>query len=101
MLTDPATAPAEIARVLRSARERSLPVYIEFPRDMVDAPNARRCRCCRARRSIAEALAECADEILARLRAAKAPVIMVDVEIRRYGIEEHVAALARKLGCRW
>ena len=34
---DPATAPAEIARVLRTARELSLPVYIEFPRDMVDA----------------------------------------------------------------
>ena len=38
VLTDPASAPAEIARVLRSARERSLPVYIEFPRDMVAAP---------------------------------------------------------------
>src|ERR1700761_5360100 len=37
VLTDPATAPAEIARVLRSAREMSLPVYLEFPRDMVDA----------------------------------------------------------------
>src|ERR1700753_4031 len=35
ILTDAATAPAEIARVLRSALELSLPVYIEFPRDMV------------------------------------------------------------------
>src|SRR5215469_4711204 len=34
VLTDPATAPGEIARVLRSARERSLPVYIEVPRDL-------------------------------------------------------------------
>ena len=46
VLTDPATAPAEIARVLRSARERSLPVYIEFPRDMVGA-QCGRCRSCR------------------------------------------------------
>src|SRR5215831_15880999 len=30
VLTDPATAPAQIARVLRSAREMSLPVYLEF-----------------------------------------------------------------------
>jgi indolepyruvate decarboxylase len=37
VLTDPATAPAQIARVLRSAREMSLPVYLEFPRDMVAA----------------------------------------------------------------
>ena len=37
VLTDPITAPAQIARVLRSAREMSLPVYLEFPRDMVAA----------------------------------------------------------------
>src|SRR3954469_4626691 len=34
VLDAPACAPADIARVLASARERSLPVYIEFPRDM-------------------------------------------------------------------
>ena len=31
VLTDLITAPAQIARVLRSAREMSLPVYLEFP----------------------------------------------------------------------
>src|ERR1700676_278215 len=36
VLTDATTAHNEIARVLRSARERSLPVYIELPRDMTD-----------------------------------------------------------------
>jgi indolepyruvate decarboxylase len=45
----------------------------------------------------ADALAECADEITARLAKAKAPVIVVDVEIRRYGIEDRVAKLARRL----
>lgn len=96
VLTDPATAPKEIARVLQAAQERSLPVYIEFPRDMVDAA----CEPVKAlpRRAVdQETLAECADEILERLRAAKKPVIVVDVEIRRYGIEERVAELARKL----
>jgi indolepyruvate decarboxylase len=44
-----------------------------------------------------DALAECADEILARLRAAHRPVLMVDVETRRYGVEHKVAALARAL----
>src|SRR3569833_2173331 len=80
ILTDATTAPAEIARVLRSARERSLPVYIEFPRDMVDAP------CAPVpvlpRRTVdPEALGECADEIIARLAKARAPVIIVDVEV--------------------
>src|ERR1044072_777092 len=40
VLDDPARAPEAIARVLRSAREQSLPVYIEVPRDMVDAATA-------------------------------------------------------------
>ena len=35
VLDDPATAPEAIARVLRSCHERSQPVYIEIPRDMV------------------------------------------------------------------
>jgi indolepyruvate decarboxylase len=97
VLTDTATAPAEIARVLRSARERSLPVYIEFPRDMVAAPCAP-VPVLPRRAADRAALAECAAEILERLKAAKAPAIIVDVEVRRYGIEARVATLARKLG---
>ncbi|HVZ53785.1 MAG TPA: indolepyruvate/phenylpyruvate decarboxylase [Pseudolabrys sp.] len=96
VLTDPATAPAEIARVLRNARERSLPVYIEFPRDMVASPCAEVPVLPRLAAD-EEALAECADEILARLSAAKSPAIIVDVEIRRYGVEDRVAELARRL----
>jgi indolepyruvate decarboxylase len=97
VLDDPATAPAEIARVLRSARERSLPVYIEFPRDMV-AVEVDKVPVLPRRASDAEALEECADEILDKLSAAKAPAIVVDVEVRRFGAEEGVAALAKKLG---
>jgi indolepyruvate decarboxylase len=96
VLTDPVTAPAQIARVLRNAREMSLPVYLEFPRDMVgaevDAVGA-----LPPRKADVDALAECADEILDRIAKASAPVAVVDVEIRRYGVEEAIAALARKL----
>jgi len=97
VLTDPATAPGEIARVLRSARERSLPVYIEFPRDMVAAP-CDEVPVLPRTAADKEALDECADEIVARLKAAKSAAIIVDVEIRRYGVEDQVAQLARKLG---
>ena len=96
VLTDPATAPAQIARVLRSAREMSLPVYLEFPRDMVDA-TVEPVVPLPARHAAADALAECVEEILARIAGAAAPVIVVDVEIRRYGIEDTIASLARKL----
>ena len=96
-LDDPATAPAEIARVLSAAIDQARPVYLELPRDMVGVP-------CgpvppyRATPPDPEALAACADEIMARLTAARGPVIMVDVEVRRYGLEAKVAELTRALG---
>jgi indolepyruvate decarboxylase len=96
VLTDPATAPAQIARVLRSAREMSLPVYLEFPRDMV-AAEVERVVALPPRHADAGALDECADEILKRIEVANAPVAVVDVEIRRYGVEDKIATLARKL----
>src|SRR5262245_1986603 len=97
VLDDPPTAPAQIARVLRSARERSLPVYIELPRDMGGVA-AGAVPMLPRQPADQGALAECADEILAKLARARSPVIIVDVEVRRYGVEDRVAALARKLG---
>jgi indolepyruvate decarboxylase len=96
-LTDAATAPHEINRVLRAAIERSLPVYIEMPRDMVAAEVQARPRLPKSPVD-PEALAECADEVALRMKAAERPVIVVDVEVRRYGLEAKVAALARRLG---
>jgi indolepyruvate decarboxylase len=97
VLDDPATAPAAIARVLRSAREHSLPVYIELPRDLVGAAVAPVERLAPSPVD-AGALAECAEEILARLRAAERPVMLIDIEIRRYGVEAKAGELARRLG---
>jgi len=97
VLNDPATAPAEIARVLDAARNYARPVYLEFPRDMVDAP----CDPVPPRdpeSSDREAARACAAEILNRLREATAPAILVGVEVRRHGLETEVAALCRKLG---
>jgi indolepyruvate decarboxylase len=96
VLVDPEAAPHEIARVLRNATERSLPVYIEFPRDMAEA-ETNPVPVLPRRVAEASALAECAREILDRLAAAPTAAIVVDVEIRRYGLEDRVAALARRL----
>lgn len=96
-LDDPATAPVEIARVLTAAVDQARPVYLEIPRDMVNVP-------CGpvpayvATPADAEAVAACADEILARLESAQRPLIMVDVEVRRYGLEAKVAELTKRLG---
>jgi indolepyruvate decarboxylase len=96
-LDDPASAPALIARALGNCVAHSRPVYIELPRDQVGAP----CGPVAAPAPDAvdaEALAAAVDEVLARLQAARRPVLMVCVEVRRYGLEERVARLARKLG---
>ncbi|MCG2585928.1 indolepyruvate/phenylpyruvate decarboxylase [Massilia sp. TS11] len=97
VLDDPDTAPALIARALQRCRSASRPVYIEIPRDMVD-------QACGAVPPDAPAtpdhaaIAACVDEVLTRLASASAPLLMVGVEIRRYGIEAKVARLARLLG---
>jgi indolepyruvate decarboxylase len=96
VLTDATKAPGEIARVLQSARERALPVYIELPRDMTAAAAAA-VPVLRSRPADPEALAECADEIIERLGHASNAVILIDVEVRRYGLEQRVTTLARKL----
>ncbi|UUZ53743.1 hypothetical protein LP419_34805 [Massilia sp. H-1] len=97
VLDDPARAPADLARVLANCLAQSRPVYIELPRDQVLAP------CERVPRlplpvTDPRALAACADAVLDQLRAAKAPLLLVGVEIRRHGIEDKVARLARLLG---
>ena len=95
-LDDAARAPADIARVLANCLRNSEPVYIEIPRDMVDAPCAAVVRE-EARALDREALDACVAEILARLAQARSPVLMAGVEIRRFGLEEQVARLARRL----
>lgn len=96
VLDDPATAPGVIAHVLRACREQARPVYLELPRDMVEvevdavptlAPSP----------FDAEAVAACAEEILALFQTARRPMLLPGVEVRRYGIEAQVAELARRL----
>ena len=96
-LDDPQRAPADIARVLASCKRESRPVYIELPRDMVTVPCGEVPPLASAVDDL-PALAACVDETLERLEAAKSPVMLVGVEVRRFGMEKEVAALAKKLG---
>jgi len=95
-LHDAAAAPGEIERVLQSCLTHSRPVYVELPRDMV------RESCAPVRRLPdvgfdAAAVSACADEVMQRLARAQRPVMMVGVEVRRFGLEARVAGLARRL----
>ena len=95
-LDDARTAPQQIARVLDEALRASRPVYLEIPRDMPCVPCAE-VPVTDQRAPDPDALAACADELLQRLRSARQPMLMVGVEIRRYGLEARVADLARRL----
>jgi indolepyruvate decarboxylase len=96
-LDDAARAPADIARVIGSALRHSRPVYIEMPRDMVAAEVAE-VPDPQPASFDPEALDACVDEILQRLAGANSPVLLVDVEVRRFGLEAQTAELARRLG---
>ena len=98
VLDDPVRAPEQIARVLGNCVAQSRPVYIEIPRDSVNAP-------CNEVPIIhpelnvdQDALKACVDEILKALENAKSPMLLAGVEIRRFGLEQDVAELAINLG---
>lgn len=97
ILNDPEQAPAQIARVLANCRRHSRPVYIEIPRDKVFAPCQSVAKPQPSATQNENALNACADAILNQIQSAKNPVLVAGVEIRRYGIEEQVAELARRL----
>jgi len=99
-LTNPLTAPDEIDRVIANCLFEKLPVYIEIPVDMVDAP----CRVPaamvldRKRVSDAEALKECVMEAVALIRSADTPTILVGVEVHRFGLAGRLLELVEKSG---
>jgi indolepyruvate decarboxylase len=100
-LSNLATAEAEVNRVLGECRRQSRPVYIEVPRDLVFAqlPNQNEVTSLVEKPEVdSDAVAACADEIIELLTEATSPVLMVGVEIRRFGLETQVARLADRLG---
>lgn len=96
-LSDPTTAMREIDRVLNAAARFKRPVYIEIPRDMVNA-TALGAHAFRQGdlRSDEEALAEAAAEAVELISEARRPVIIAGVEIHRFGLQDQLLALAEK-----
>jgi indolepyruvate decarboxylase len=95
-LDDLARAPEQVARVLRSCITHSRPVYLEVPRDLVFQPCEQVVPLPPAELD-QDAVVACADEVMTRLERARSPVLMVGVEVRRFGLEKLVGELARRL----
>ncbi|MEK7684344.1 MAG: thiamine pyrophosphate-dependent enzyme [Verrucomicrobiota bacterium] len=95
VLSDPQTALQEIDRVLHAAQRYKRPVYIELPRDLVHAPGnphhePREVHEASDPQTLRVALAEAA----ALINAARKPVILADVELHRFGLQEALLQLA-------
>ena len=101
VLDDPATACREIDRVLGVAVRQKRPVYVELPRDMAlvevprPAPGAHQEP---LPRSHPAALAAALAETTALLAAARRPVVVLGLEVQRFGLQEKTLRLIERTG---
>src|SRR5712671_2307193 len=97
VLSDPQTAFQEIDRVLHAALRYKRPVYIELPRDVVFVPGMLHHKTPRIHersngKSLRAALAE-AEEMI---NGARKPVILADVEVHRFGLQDQLLKLVNQ-----
>jgi indolepyruvate decarboxylase len=98
-LTDASIAFREIDRVLDAVMRYKRPGYIELPRDMVEVvPESSHPRALPRPTSDPDALCEAVAEASRRIQAARRPVIIADVEVHRFGLQEQLLALAEGAG---
>ena len=96
-LDDPQTAFREIDRCLEAAVRYKRPVYLELPRDRVDArPPYPYQAIVTPQVSDVEALKASLVEALERLQSAQKPVIIAGIEVHRFGLQKWVVQLAEK-----
>ena len=98
-IVDPATAFRDIDFLLDTAHRQKRPVYLELPRDIVGVvPDQIRPYSHAEPRSDPDALAEAVKEAMARIGAAKKPVIIAGIELHRFGLQADALALAEVSG---
>lgn len=100
-LLDPRTAPEQIDNALRQCLIHSRPVYIEVPVDMVGVPvsDARLENKVSAFDSVPDPNLEIAvTAVLAKVYAARSPIILVDGETRSLGLSDAINSLIESTG---
>ncbi len=98
-IEDPDTAFREIDRALATCWRLKRPVYIELPRDMVDVVPEHPVPSALPNPDTDEAaLSEAIAEAVERLKQAKRPVILADVEVHRYGLGIELLNISERTG---
>lgn len=99
VLGDPQTAFQEIDRVLHAAMRYMRPVYIELPRDMIHVRGIAHHRPANLHEiSEVPSLRAALADAVAMINAARKPVILADVEVHRFGLQEELIELAKRTG---
>ena len=99
VLDDPLIAFRQIDRALQEARRRSSPVYIELPRDQVDAPGTPVPQEITARQeSDPDALRESVEETLQLLTKAQHPAVLAGVQLHRRNLQDALLGFIEKAG---
>src|SRR3954465_15163189 len=97
VLSDPQTALQEIDRVLHACLRYKRPVYIELPRDMVQVPGIPHHRPLEIHEaSNLKMLRAAIDDAVSFVNGAAQPVIIADVEVHRFRMQDVVTQLAQK-----
>src|SRR2546421_10180275 len=97
VLSDPQTAFQEIDRVLHAALRFKRPVYIELPRDLIFVPGIRHHKTPQIHeRSDAKTLRAALAEAQEMINAARQPVILADVEVHRFGLQDQLVKFAQR-----
>ena len=99
VLSDPQIAFQEIDRVFHAALRYKRPVYIEVPRDQVAlAGNPQHRTSELHERSDPNGLRAAVREAAEMIQKARRPVILADVEIHRFGLQNEVLRLVERTG---
>src|SRR4051794_28788770 len=95
----PRNAVSEIDRLILTAWQCKLPVYLELPSDIarlhVAVPTEPLVLMMPS--SNPEQLRKCADAVVAQLRSAYSPAIIIDLDADRFGVSRELEELASKL----
>jgi indolepyruvate decarboxylase len=98
ILDDPYTACRQIDRALEALRRHCKPVYIELPRDQVDAVGYPvPCEPYTAQASDPDTLREAVEETRALLAQAKRPALLAGVELHRRGLQDALTRLVERM----
>jgi indolepyruvate decarboxylase len=94
----PENAAAEIDRIILTAWRRKRPVYLELPSDIpyieIEVPDSPlKLEMIPSER---KSLKACTEMILNRLKAAKSPAFLVDIDVMRFGVSGQIMELAER-----